>query len=138
MGQGRFRTADSNKVMSAIDMLRDQKAPSAIDGEKVLKHGQAAYDGGHALRSSWKMGALYLTERRMVFFQGQNRLFDVCLDSLGGVHLIDRDWIPGKSVKQLCVLQVRGEGKRKFYLWAKREEEWKKAIEKQIGANGDE
>ena len=82
MSQGRFNLAEDNKVASVLDMMRDQKAPSAIEGEKVLKHGQAAYDGGYALRSSWKMGRLYLTEKRMVFLQGQNKLFDIHLGSL--------------------------------------------------------
>ena len=105
MSQGRFNTAEYSKVASAIDMMRDQRAPSVIDGETVLKHSQAAYDGGYALRSSWKMGTLYLTEKKMIFLQGHNRLFDVSLDSLNGVNLIERNWIPGKLVKQLCIIQ---------------------------------
>jgi len=132
MSQGRFRTAEDNKVMSAIDMMRDQKAPSAIDGEKVLKHSQAAYDGGNALRSSWKMGTLYLTEKKMIFFQGHNMLFDISLDSLNGVNLIERNWIPGKLVKQLCIIQDWKERKRKFHISVKREEQWKEVIEEQI------
>ncbi len=155
MGQGRFNLAEDNKIMSALDMMRDQKAPSAIEGEKVLKHGQAAYDGGYALRSTWKMGRLYLTEKRLVFFQGQNKLFDISLDSLNSVNLIERNWIPGKLIKQLCIIQNGKEsdgrksrakpalskvevsrGKRKFYISVKREEQWKEAIKKQITGGG--
>jgi len=132
MGQGRFNLAEDNKIASVLDMMRDQKAPSAIDGEKVLKHGQAAYDGGYALRSSWKMGRLYLTEKRMVFLQGQNKLFDISLDSLNNINIIERNWIPGKLVKQLCIIQNGKERKRKFYISLRREEQWKEAIEKQI------
>ena len=128
MGQGRFKTAEDNKIMSALDMMRDQKAPSVIDGEKVLKHSQAAYDGGSALRSSWKMGSLYLTEKKLVFFQGQNRLFDISLDLLNGANLIERNWIPGKLVEQLCIIQNWAKGKRKFYFSVKRAEQWKEAI----------
>ena len=135
MGQGYFKTAEDNKIMSALDMMRDQKTPSTIEGEKVIKHAQAAYDGGYALRSSWKMGTLYLTEKRMVFFQGQNnKLFDIPLDSLGSIILIERDWIPGKLVKQLCIIQDWKERERKFHISVKREEQWKEAIKKQIGA----
>ena len=132
MSQGRFNTAEYSKVASAIDMMRDQRAPAAIDGETVLKHSQAAYDGGNALRSSWKMGTLYLTEKKMIFFQGHNRLFDISLDSLSGVDLIERNWIPGKLVKQLCIIQDRKERKRKFHISLRREEQWKEAIEKQV------
>lgn len=135
MSQGRFNTAEYSKVASAIDMMRDQKVPPAIDGEKVLKHGQAAYDGGYALRSTWKMGRLYLTEKRMVFFQGQNRLFNIPLDSLNSINIIERNWIPGKLVKQLCIIQNGKERKRKFYISVKREEQWEKAIEEQIPDN---
>jgi len=132
MGQGRFNLAEDNKIASVLDMMRDQKAPSAIDGEKVLKHGQAAYDGGYALRSTWKMGRLYLTEKRLVFLQGQNRLFDIFLDSLNNINIIERNWIPGKLVKQLCIIQDWKERKRKFYFSVKRAGQWKEAIEKQI------
>ena len=132
MGQGRFNLAEDNKIASVLDMMRDQKAPSAIEGEKVLKHSQAAYDGGYALRSSWKMGRLYLTEKRMVFLQGQNKLFDIHLGSLNSINIIDRNWIPGKLVKQLCIIQNGKERKRKFYISLRREEQWKEAIEKQI------
>lgn len=132
MSQGRFNLAEDNKIASVLDMMRDQKAPSAIEGEKVLKHGQAAYDGGYALRSSWKMGRLYLTEKRMVFLQGQNKLFDIHLGSLNNINIIERNWIPGKLVKQLCIIQNGKERKRKFYISLRREEQWKEAIEKQI------
>ena len=132
MGQGRFNLAEDNKIASVLDMMRDQKVPPAIDGEKVLKHGQAAYDGGYALRSTWKMGRLYLTEKRMVFFQGQNRLFNIPLGSLNSINIIERNWIPGKLVKQLCIIQNGKVRKRKFYISVKREEQWKETIEKRI------
>lgn len=130
MGQGRFKTAEDSRIMSALDMIRDQKAPSVIDGEKVLKHSQAAYDGGHVLRSSWKMGQLFLTKDKLTFFQGNNRLLEISLDSLNEISLIDRNWIPGKIVKQLRIIQDGKERKRKFYFSMKRTEDWKEAIEK--------
>ena len=133
MSQGRFKTAEDNKIMSALDMMRDQKAPSTMDGEKVLKHSQAAFDSGYALRSSWKMGTLYLTEKKLMFLQGQNRLFDISLDSLNGVNVIERNWIPGKIVKQLSLVQNWEERKRRFHISVKKTEQWKEAIGKQIG-----
>lgn len=126
---GRFKFADDNKIMSALDQMRQEKAPTAIDGEKVLKYSQGAYDGGNALRSTWKMGSLFLTEKKLAFFQGNNRLFEITLDCLNGTEIIDRNWIPGKVVKQLCVIKKWGDRNRKFYLSVKRAEEWKEAIE---------
>lgn len=131
MRQGRFNLAEDSKVASAIDQMRDQKAPSVIDEEKVLKHSQAAYDGGNAINSSWKMGSLYLTEKKLIFFQGQNnRLLDLPLDSVKEITLIERNWVPGRLVKQLCITQNWKERKRRFYISIKREKEWKEAIDK--------
>ena len=129
MGQGRFKTAENNKVMSIIDTIRDQNAPSTIDGEKVLKHSQAAYDGGNAVRSSWKIGTLYLTEKKLMFFQGENSLFRLSLDSISGADVIERNWIPGKTVKQLCVVQNREDRNRRFYISVKKTEVWKEVID---------
>ena len=129
MGQGRFKTAENNKVMSIIDTMRDQNASSTIDGEKVLKHSQAAYDGGNAVRSSWKIGTLYLTEKKLMFFQGENSLFRLSLDSISGADVIERNWIPGKTVKQLCVVQNREDRNRKFYISVKKTEVWKEVID---------
>jgi len=115
--------------MSIIDTIRDQNASSTIDGEEVLKHSQAAYDGGNAVRSSWKIGTLYLTEKKLMFLQGQNSLFALSLDSLSGADVIERNWIPGKIVKQLCVVQNREDRKRKFYILVKKTEIWKEVID---------
>jgi len=131
MTQGRFNLAEDSKIASAIETMRDQRAPSVIDGEKVLKHSQAAYDGGNALHSSWKMGSLYLTEKKLVFFQGQNnRLLDLPLDSVKEINLVERNWVPGRLIKQLCIIQNWKKRQRKFYISIKREEEWKEVINK--------
>ncbi|MFQ6066911.1 MAG: hypothetical protein ACE5K3_06510 [bacterium] len=130
MKQGRFNLAEDIKIASAIDKLREQKALSAIDGEKLLKHIQAAYDGGSAVSRSWKMGSLYLTEKKLIFFQGQRRLLDIPLDSLKEINLVKRNWLCGKPTKQLCIVQNWKKRERKFYIWLKREEEWKEVINK--------
>ena len=135
MTQGRFNLVEDSKIASAIDRLRDQRAPSVIDGEKVLKHSQAAYDGGNALHSSWKMGPLYLTEKKLIFFQGPRRLVDIPLDSAKEINLVERNWISGKPIKQLCIIQNWKKRERKFYLWLRKEEEWKEAINKCVKLN---
>ncbi len=130
MNQGRFNFAEDSRVMSAVDQLRDRNAPSVIDGEGVVKRSQAAFGGGNAAHSTWKMGSLYLTEKKLVFFQGNNRLFDIPLDCIYGVRVLERDWIPGRLVKQLCIIKNSGDRKRKFYVWSRKPEEWKEAIER--------
>jgi len=129
MTRGRFYFAEDSKIMSAIDQLRDRNAPSVIDGEGVVKRGQAAFDGRNAAHSTWKIGSLYLTEKKLVFFQGNSRLLDIPLDSIDSVKALERDWIPGRLVKQLCIINNSGERKRKFYVWVRKPEEWKEAIE---------
>jgi len=135
MTQGRFNLVEDSKIASAIDQMRDRRAPSVIDGEEVLKHSQAAYDGGNALHSSWKMGPLYLTEKKLIFFQGPRRLVDIPLDSAKEINLVERNWISGKPIKQLCIIQNWKKGERKFYLWLRKEEEWKEAIDKCLKLN---
>jgi len=129
MNQGRFNLAEDSKIMSAIDQLRDRNAPSVIDGEEVIKRGQAAFDGGSAAHSTWKMGSLYLTEKKLVFFQGNNRLFDIPLDCIDGVSVLERGWIPGRLVKQLCIIKNLADRKTKLYVWARKPEQWKEAVE---------
>ena len=130
MRQGRFNLAEDSQIASAIENLRDQKVPSVIDGEKLLKYSQAAYDGDSAVSRSWKMGSLYLTEKKLIFFQGPRRLFDIQLDSLKEINLVERNWISGEPIKQLCIIQNWKRRERKFYIWLRREEEWKEAIDK--------
>lgn len=128
-GQGQFNLEKDSKIRSGLDMLRELNLPSEIDGEKVLAHGQAAYDAGSISRSSWKMGFLYLTANKLIFAQRENRLFEVHLNSLNGLQIVSRNWVPGKKVSQLCLIKELEEKKSIFYLSVKEPEEWVKAIE---------
>ncbi len=135
-GQGRLRAANATRIGSAIDQIRDQKAIRWIDGEKVLRHGQAAYDGGTALHSSWKMGRLYLTPGKMVFFQGGNQLFTISVGALHQVELLERDWVRGRPVEQLSLSFKMGRGTRKIYLRMDDPLLWKKALDERLSAQG--
>ena len=128
-GQGRFSLEKDSKIKSGLDMVRELNSPSAIEGEKVLEHGQAAYDAGSISRSSWKMGFLYLTGTRLIFTQGGNRLFEVSLDSLNGLQVVNRNWVPGKLVQQLRLVKELEGRKKTFYLSVKEPEKWVEAIE---------
>ncbi len=81
-GQGLFNLQEDTVIRSALDMVREQRLPAEIEGQKVLARGQAAYDAGSISRSSWKMGFLYLTGAGLMFAQGGNTLLNVPLDSL--------------------------------------------------------
>ncbi|MDI6892501.1 MAG: hypothetical protein QMD08_05875 [Actinomycetota bacterium] len=128
-GQGRFNLEKDSKIRSGLDIVRELKLPPEIEGEKVLVHGQAAYDAGSISRSSWRMGFLYLTATRLIFTQGENRLFDIPLDSLNGLQIVSRNWVPGKLVQQLRLIKELDGEKSIFYLSVKEPQEWMKTIE---------
>lgn len=127
--QGKFNLERDIKIKSAVEMIRDQHVPEEIDGERVLIYEQAAYDAGNLARSSWKMGFLYLAEKKLVFFQGQNRIFEIFIDSLRSISIVERNWIPGKMIEQLRLIQEAEGKKRNFYLSVKNPDLWRKNIE---------
>ena len=129
-GQGRFKLQEDGKLGSALEMMRELKLPSEIEGEKVLVRSQAAYDTGSISRSWWKMGFLYLTGTRLIFTQGGNKLFEIPIDLLSGLEIVNRNWIPGKVVQQLRLIKVLERRKTTFYLSVKDPEKWVIAIEK--------
>lgn len=128
-GQGRFNLEKDSKIRSGLDMVRELNLPSEIEGEKVLAHGQAAYDAGSISRSSWKMGFLYLTATRLIFTQGENRLFEIPLGLLSGYEIVSRNWVPGKKVSQLCLIKELDGKRSNLYLSVKEPQEWMKTIE---------
>lgn len=128
-GRSRFNLEKDSKIRSGLDMLRELNLPSEIDGEKVLKHSQAAYDAGSISRSNWKMGFLYLTVNRLIFTQRENRLFEIPLDLLNELQIVSRNWVPGKKVSQLCLIKDLEGKKNIFYLSVKEPGEWVKTIE---------
>ena len=137
-GQGRFNLEKDAKIRSGLDMVRELELPLEIEGEKVLAHGQAAYDAGSISRSSWKMGFLYLTGTRLIFTQGQNKLFSIPIDLLSGLKIVDRNWVPGKSVQQLRLIKNLDGQKSIFYLSVKEPEKWAKTIKKVKKDRSDE
>ena len=128
-GQGRFNLEKNSRIRSGLDMVRELEVPSTIEGEKVLTHGQAAYDAGSISKSSWKMGFLYLTATKLIFTQGGNRLFEIPVDLLTGLETVSRNWIPGKLVQQLRLIKELDGKKSIFYLSVKEPQEWIKTIE---------
>ena len=129
-GQGRFNLQKDSALRSGLDVVRELELPSEIEGEKVLAHGQAAYDAGSISRSSWKMGFLYLTGTRLIFAQGRNTLFCVPIDLLSGFKIVSRNWVPGKLVQQLRLIKNLDGQKSIFYLSVKEPEKWAKTIKK--------
>lgn len=116
---------------SSLDMLRKLEEPTSIEGEDIIKRGQASYDVGGAFSSSWKFGFLCLMVRSLIFMQNDRIIFRIPLDRLQTV-IIDRPWILGKMIKQLCVIPEAGVGRRAYYIGISEPQEWKDRIDKVI------
>ncbi|MDA2929109.1 hypothetical protein MYX84_04020 [Acidobacteria bacterium AH-259-O06] len=130
--QGRFNLAKDNKIQSALDGVRRLNMPKSIDGEPVIDGRQAAFDGGSVFRSSWKMGQLYLTKSRLLFYQGQNQIRDVQLSAIKDINVLERDWVPGRKTVQLCLIEQRGERTRKSFFSFDDADLWRDRIENLI------
>ncbi|MFH1951691.1 MAG: PH domain-containing protein [Pseudomonadota bacterium] len=128
-GCGRFNRAEQLRLRSGLEMHREMEMPSDIEGEDVIMAGQASYQDGMRSRANWKPGYLYLTKERLIFMQGANRLFEISLNSLKDISIIQRDWVPKKKVEQLRLLQQSDSLKKVFFLFARNLKEWKKVIE---------
>lgn len=121
---------ESNRNMrSDLDTIRKPMSLPLLSGEEVIKYYTASYDIGSSLASSWRLGNLYLTNKRLLFVQGRKILFQVILSQIKTIHIVKRGWILGKKVKQLNIVS---EGRRVPYIAIKDPENWKKAIEESI------
>ena len=57
------------------------------------------------------------------------RIFETPVDSITDCQLIERAWIPGKIVEQICLTRKRKDWKRRFYFSMKKIQSWKDEID---------
>jgi len=112
-----------------LDTIRKPVSLPLLAGEEVSKYYTASYDTGSSLASSWRLGNLYLTNKRLLFVQGRKILFMVLLSQIKTINIVKRGWILGKKVKQLNIVS---EGRRVPYIAIKDPENWSKAIGESI------
>jgi HSP20 family molecular chaperone IbpA len=122
-------------MRSDLDTRRKPMSLPLLPGEEVIKYYTASYDIGSSLASSWRLGNLYLTNKRLLFVQGRKILFQVILSQIKTIHIVKRGWILGKQVKQLNIIS---EVRRVPYIAIKDPENWKKAIEESISLVRDQ
>lgn len=116
-------------MRSYLDTIRKPVSLPLLLGEEVIRYYTASYDTGSSLASSWRLGNLYLTNKRLLFVQGRKILFQVLLSQIKTINIVKRGWILGKKVKQLNIVS---EGRRVPYIAIKDPENWKKTIEESI------
>lgn len=109
---------------SSLDALRKLEEPAYIDGEELIQREQASYDVGGAFSSSWKLGRLCLTEKSVCFEQAGRIIFKIPLSRIHEVSVLERPWILGKMIKQLCIIPKAGAGKRAYYIGVSKPDEW--------------
>ena len=113
-------------MRSYLDTIKKPVSLPLLQSEEVIKYYTASYDIGSSLASSWRLGNLYLTNKRLLFVQVRKILFDVLLSQIKTINIVKREWILGKKVKQLNIVR---EGRRVPYIAIKDPENWKRAIE---------
>jgi len=125
---------ESNRNMRRdLDTIRKPVSLPLLPGEEVTKYYTASYDTGSSLASSWRLGNLYLSNKRLLFVQGRKILFMVLLSQIKVINIVKRGWILGKKVKQLNIVS---EGRRVPYIAIKDPENWSKAIVENISLAG--
>ena len=112
-----------------MDTIRKPVSLPLLPGEEVIKYYTASYDTGSSLASSWRLGNLYLSNKRLLFVQGRKILFKVLLSQIKTINMVKRGWILGKKVKQLNIVS---EGRRVPHIAIKDPENWSKAIVESI------
>jgi len=125
---------ESNRNMRRdLDTIRKPVSLPLLPGEEVTKYYTASYDTGSSLASSWRLGNLYLSNKRLLFVQGRKILFMILLSQIKTINIVKRGWILGKKVKQLNIVS---EGRRVPYIAIKDTENWSKAIVENISLAG--
>ena len=128
IGYSHFNPQTERRLRSGLEKHREMETPTDIEGEEVIMSGQASYQDGMVTRANWKPGYLFLTKERLIFMQGANRIFDILLNSLKEISIVQRDWVPNKRVEQLQLIQRNDSMNRVFYLFARNLEEWKNRV----------
>ena len=123
-------------IGSALEKFRESVRSPLIDGEKFLARTQASLDGGNRMFASWKPGFLYLTPTRLLFYQGDNQLFELPLAGMKGVELITARWVSKKTCEQLQLRTETEKGAGTVRLRIEALERWKGLIEQRMKETG--
>jgi len=75
------------------------RMPNLNEGEKIISHIQ----GSMQYQDSWRLGYVFLTNRRVVFLQVTKQIFEAKLDEIMDLSIVKRPWLFGVRVKQLSI-----------------------------------
>ena len=121
-----------DRIGSSLEQFRASIRSPFIDGENFVARTQASFDGGNLMFASWKPGFLYLTPTRLLFYQGDNQLFEMPLASIKRVQIITARWVSKKTCEQLELRKETEKGVRTFRLRIEALQRWKGLIEERL------
>jgi hypothetical protein len=95
-----------------------------VKGEKIVLKAQGTIQAG----STWKPGHLLLTDRRLIFVQVGEKIFEGSLDKITGLGITRRNWMLGVKVRQLWMEFDCGSGRMHAYVALAKPGVWVDAI----------
>lgn len=111
--------------------------PHFNNNEEVVLTSPGFYKSN--LRSGWKPGHVYLTNRRLIFWQQSKYLFQIFLDSIKGIA-VQQIVVVLKKADTLCLSykSLTGQGNSKVWIFIKELEKLKSKIFEQSMLNADQ
>ncbi|MGA2284653.1 MAG: Hsp20/alpha crystallin family protein [Dehalococcoidia bacterium] len=91
--------------------------------------------GGYSSGRSWLLGSVCLTDRRLLFAQGERQRVEIPLSSVGEIGIERRRFVLAAR-RCLAVWQRDGDGGRRFWLTVPHVEKWWKAIAGLVEGHG--
>jgi hypothetical protein len=101
---------------------------SLSNGEKIILKGQ----GTLMFKSTWQLGHLFLTDRRLIFIQAAKTILEYRLDKIIEMSIMKRSWLMGIKVKQLCIEFNCGSGREQACIALVKPDEWVAAIKEEM------
>jgi len=107
------------------------RGPFLYEGEKIILQAQGSLQEMF-WGSSWKLGHLYLTNKRLSFIQVTKRVFGASLDEVRDLRVVKRVWLLGVRVKQLRISLKCGGRKKAVYIALEKPEKWIEMIKESM------
>lgn len=104
------------------------RTPYLNEGEKIISQVQ----GSLQHQDSWRLGYLFLTNRRIIFLQVTKQIFEAKLDEVMDLSIVKRAWLFGVRVRQLSISlssEIRG---KKTYIALAEPEKWNNKIKESM------
>ncbi|MBU4445762.1 hypothetical protein KJ656_11875 [bacterium] len=114
-----------------------RKEPLLLNDEEIVIKSSGFYKSN--LRSGWKPGHVYLTNRRLIFWQQSKYLFQIFLDSIKGIA-VQQIVVVLKKADTLCLSykSLTGQGNSRVWVFTKDLEKLKSKIFEQSMLNADQ